>query len=342
MTENGTTTLSGTSIAPLSGAMPRPTVTDGGAGWRSVELIGRGITFALDQPGPSPESPAVVLMHGLTATGSLNWAATIAALKERYRVIALDHRGHGRGIRSDDAFTLEDCADDAVALMDALGVPKAIFVGYSMGGPIAQLVWRRHRERVAGLVLCATAADFTTTPEHWRLVQALEKVRRVAYVIPRPIRLRVARPIVGGLVSDPELRNEVFAAVSSHEERAIHEAERAIRRFQSTSWIGEVDVPVVVVVTRRDRIVRPALQWQLAELIPGARTIEIDAAHLAAFTKPDLVANAVASACDAIARPHAPASRRRFGERLRQLFRGRRRRRASRGRRPALVTHRRT
>jgi 3-oxoadipate enol-lactonase len=327
MADNGAMTLSGTLSGTPARTLP---ATDEGAGWRSIELTGRGITFAFDQPGPTPQSPTVVLLHGLTATGSLNWTSTIAALGDRYRVIALDHRGHGRGIRSEEAFTLEDCADDAVALIDALDVPKAIFVGYSMGGPIAQLVWRRHRDRVAGLVMCATAADFTTTPDHWPLVRAIEKVRRATYLIPRSMRLRVARPIVGGFVSDPELRNEVLVAMSNHEERAIHEAEREIRRFRSTSWIGEVDVPAVVITTRRDRIVRPALQRQLAALIPGARTIEIDAAHLAAFTKPDLVADAVATACDAIARPNIPAPRRRFGERVRQFFRGRGRRRPSR------------
>jgi 3-oxoadipate enol-lactonase len=335
MAQNGTVTFSettpDTSIAASPGDPRRPDATDSGAGWRSVELVGRGTTYAFDQAGPSLESPTVVLLHGLTATGSLNWTSTIATLGERYRVIALDHRGHGRGIRSEDPFRLEDCADDVVALIDALGVRKAIFVGYSMGGPIAQLVWRRHRDRVTGLVLCATAADFTTTPDHWPLVRALEKVRRVTQMVPRSIRLRAARPFLGGLVSDPALRNEVLVAMSSHEERTIHEAEQEIRRFRSTSWIGEIDVPVVVVTTRRDRMVRPALQRQMAELIPGARTIEIDAAHLAAFTKPDLVANAVASACDSIARPDTPAPRRGFGKRVRRLFRRRGRQRRSRG-----------
>ena len=56
------------------------------------------------------------------------------------------------------------------------GAP-ATFVGYSMGGPIAQLIWRRHPDRVAGLVLCATAADFTMTPERWPIVWALDEVQ---------------------------------------------------------------------------------------------------------------------------------------------------------------------
>ena len=182
--------------------------TSSGPGWRCVELFGRGTTFACDQPGPSPDAPAVVLLHGWTATGSLNWAPTISRLSQHYRVIALDHRGHGRGIRSAGAFTLEDCADDAVALLDALGVRRAIFVGYSMGGPIAQLVWRRHPRSRAGLVLCATAGDFTMTPERWPIVWALDEVQRATRVVPRSLRLRVARPLLGGLVADPGVRSD--------------------------------------------------------------------------------------------------------------------------------------
>jgi diacylglycerol O-acyltransferase len=206
-------------------------------------------------------------------------------------------------------------------------VRKAIFVGYSMGGPIAQLVWLRHRDRVIGLVLCATAADFTTTPEHWPLVRALAEIRRR---IPRSVRLQVARPLLGGLVPDPEIRSELLGAISSHHEQTIDEAGLEIRRFRSTNWIGEVDVPVVVIVTERDRLVRPALQRQLAESIPGAQTIEIDAPHLAAFTRPDLTADAVTAACDAIVVPVAAPPRRRFGDRVKRAFRGRRRRTWSR------------
>ena len=71
-----------------------------------------------------------------------------------------DHRGHGRTPSGVESFTLGDCADDAFAVADALGVDRLIAVGYSMGGPIAQLMWRRQPNRVDGLVLAATSRDF--------------------------------------------------------------------------------------------------------------------------------------------------------------------------------------
>ena len=84
---------------------------------RSIELPGRGTTFIRELPGPEQPSeqengsagaPTVLLLHGWTASADLNWFAVYRALGEHYRVVALDHRGHGRGIRSRKVFRLDD------------------------------------------------------------------------------------------------------------------------------------------------------------------------------------------------------------------------------------------
>ena len=102
-------------------------------------------------------APTLLLLHGWTASADLNWFPEYGPLAERWSVLAIDHRGHGRGIRSDDRFRLADCADDAAAACAELGIDRVIAVGYSMGGAIAQLLWHRHRDLVAGLVFCATS-----------------------------------------------------------------------------------------------------------------------------------------------------------------------------------------
>ena len=267
----------------------------------------------------------MLLLHGWTATGSLNWSATTLRLAERYRVVALDHRGHGRGIRGHDTFTLEDCADDAVALMDVLGVRTAIVVGYSMGGPIAQLMWRRHRDRVSGLVLCATAADFTPPIDLGPLAAALQQLHEVTSVVPAAVHRRVARPLLNSVLTDRE--RGVLDVMTQHAEPAIREAGSAIGRFCSTSWIGDIDVPVVVVVTSRDRLVRPDRQRQLAASIPGARILALDAGHLVAFTRPDVLAGAVATACSHVAERPTESRRRRFARAVRRRLPARRLRR---------------
>src|SRR3954447_9514257 len=125
---------------------------------RLLELPGRGRTCVIDAPGPDG-APTVILLHALATTAALSWYPSVQALTEHYRVIAFDQRWHGRGIQS-DRFLLADCADDVVAVADALGVEKFMLVGYSMGGAVAQLAWKRHRDRVNGLVLAATARNF--------------------------------------------------------------------------------------------------------------------------------------------------------------------------------------
>ena len=139
-----------------------------------------------------PARPArrrLCCLHGLGATADLNWFPSYRPLAAHYRVLALDHRGHGRGIRSRRVFRLEDCADDVVALADELGVRSFIPVGYSMGGPIAQLIWQRHPSRVEGLVLCATAMRFSSSRDQrmvytglggLALASALDAARRPA------------------------------------------------------------------------------------------------------------------------------------------------------------------
>ena len=135
---------------------------------RRVELPGRGTTFVREVEGP-PGAPTLILLHGWIASGGINWFQVFEPLGRQFRVIAPDLRGHGRGLRTNRRFRLADCADDVAALMDVLGIDEAIMVGYSMGGPVAQLLWHRHRDKVAGLVLCATSATFRGTPREWVL-----------------------------------------------------------------------------------------------------------------------------------------------------------------------------
>src|SRR5829696_6288014 len=82
----------------------RPAVPTG----RYVWLAGRGRTFVRELAGPAG-APTVVLLHGWTATADLNWWASYTPLSEHFNVVALDHRGHGRGIRSTAPFRLEQC-----------------------------------------------------------------------------------------------------------------------------------------------------------------------------------------------------------------------------------------
>ena len=242
-----------------------------------MELPGRGTTFVRTVPGP-PDAPTLVLLHGWTATADLNWFTCYHPLGRQFRVIALDHRGHGRGIRTRKLFRLDDCADDAVAVMDVLGIERCIPVGYSMGGPVAQLLWKRHPDRVDGLVLCATAGYFATSREEKLSFLGLSGLAAVARLTPLQARRWLTEQLYLQRKSSAWEPWAVQEA-SLHDWRTVLEAGRSIGSFSSREWIGDVDVPTSVVITMRDRVVPVRRQVRLFEAITGAEAFRVDGDH---------------------------------------------------------------
>lgn len=266
----------------------------------ALELPGRGTTFVREMGGPR-RAPTLFLLHGLGATGGLNWFAAFGPLGRHFRVVALDHRGHGRGLRSPEPFRLDDCADDVVAAADQLGIDTFIPVGYSMGGPIAQLVWRRHPRRVEGLVLCATSRDFRGRWHERVQFAGLGLVVSGLRLAPLPAAERIAEQIPEELV-DTASRRWAIDELRHHDVRRVLEAAEALGRFSSRDWIGSIDVPVSVVVTSRDGLVPPRRQVKLADAIPSAVIHVIDGTHLAAGTDPDVFASTLVDASRLVAR----------------------------------------
>lgn len=250
---------------------------------RVLDLPGRGRTFVVDVPGPGPDAPTVVLLHALGCTAYLSWAATLGELSQRYRVVTFDQRWHGRGIRS-PRFRFADCADDAVAVLDELGIDRAVVVGYSMGGSVAQLLWKQHPERVAGLVLCSTARNFRgarreklffpflTGAMHPVSTYALARVERLAETLPELPQVDTSDPVAWGTVE--------FRSTSAW---SFPEVVGELGRFNSAAWIGDVDVPTAVVVTARDHTIPARRQRRLADTIPDATTFEAPGGHASLF-----------------------------------------------------------
>ena len=268
----------------------------------TIEVAGHGDTVVREHAGPEG-APVLMLLHGLGATAALNWGRCYGALSQHFRVLSLDHRGHGRGLRT-RRFRLEQCADDAVAAAEALGVKRFIAVGYSMGGPIAALTWRRHPERVSGLVLCATARHFVPRPfarlARATLPIAAQATRRIPRLAHRTmIRRMLAR------IEHPELRERVERELLGHEPATVVQAADALTHFSSHDWIGEVDVPAAVVITTRDVLVPPARQYKLAASIPGARVFEVDDDHDACVRDRGFPETLV-RACRAVAQKETP------------------------------------
>ncbi len=265
---------------------------------RTLDIPGHGRTVVRDVPGPAG-APTVMLLHGLGATAHLNWGPSFAPLSCHFRVLGLDHRGHGRGLRT-RRFRLEECADDAAAAAYALGIERFLAVGYSMGGPIASLLWRRHPERVFGLVLCATARHFVRRRVAQVARTALPVAAAAARLAPRVVQRRMLNRMLVR-IEHPELRDRVQDELLGHEPATVIQAADAVTRFSSHDWIGKVDVPTAVVITTEDELVPTVRQRKLAASIPGAHVFEVEGDHDACLRAPEFAPTLVL-ACLRVAR----------------------------------------
>lgn len=249
---------------------------------RALELPGRGQTFIREVSGPVG-APTIFLLHGWTATADLNWFTCFEALGEHFRIVAPDHRGHGKGIHSKSPFRLEDCADDVAAIADVLGINTFIPVGYSMGGAIAQLLWKRHESRVRGLVLCSTAASFAESREERLSFIGLTGLAALARLTPSQTITWLTEQIYMQRKGDG-LEPWAIAQMASHDWRKILEAGSAIGNFDSTQWLPDVDVPASIIITTKDPVVPVERQQRLLNLLRDVDAYLIDSTHNAVYT----------------------------------------------------------
>ena len=273
---------------------------------RALSLPGRGETFVRHHQHPDPAAPTLLLLHGWTASADLQFFTAYRSLAEHYSFVAIDHRGHGRGMRSARPFSLEDAADDAAAAVEVLGVGPVVAVGYSMGGPIGLLLTRRHPGLVSGLVVEATALEWRATRwerVRWRTVRLLGPMMR-SWAYPRWLRFGITKLLGVG----HEL--EVYVPWLEAETRrgdplAIVQAGRALSRYDAREWAGSLGVPAGALVTTNDHLVLPSKQRELARVL-GAAIVDVDGDHLAPWEHPAAFSAAMVAVVDLVTGRVAP------------------------------------
>ena len=255
-------------------------------------------------PGPQPaEAVPVLLLHGWMWTADLNWWAAYEPLGQQRAVVAPDHRDHGRSMRTEGSFRLEDAADDAAALLDVLGIERVIACGYSMGGPIALLLAERHPEKVAGLVLGATTLDFSSgswvATARWRLMPLLGAAIRLGqfhWALDRSLRWTAGQD-----TAFASHRAWVAGEWRRQSAKDIVEGGEAMAGFDMRERAaGLRHLPSAVVLPLADQLVGPWRQRALAEAL-GAEVIELEGDHFANFLAPKAFATAVVDAVERVA-----------------------------------------
>jgi 3-oxoadipate enol-lactonase len=263
-----------------------------------VELPGRGVTRVWEHPGP-PGAPTLMLVHGVTLTAALNWSGVLEPLGAQFRVIAMDLCGHGESFRPVGRFSLEDCADDLAQLASIRGVEQLVAVGYSMGGLIAQLLYRRHRSLVTGLVLCGTARNFRGSP--FERMAAMMLPAMMAMTSWNPMYQAFGAEVLGsgmiGDAPDPQTRDWARSQMRRTSLATALSAIQSVSDFTSHDWAAGIDVPTAVIVPTRDSVVLPRRQHKLAAAIPGAAIYEFDGDHGAFLNDSETLASILLAAC---------------------------------------------
>ena len=236
------------------------------------------------------DGPPVVFINSL-GTDFRIWNEVATILAPDFRVITYDKRGHGLSESGPDQNDMADYACDLAALLDQIGVGRATIVGLSIGGLIAQELYRLGPERVAALVLCDTAAKIGTDEVWDQRIAEVERGGVESWPIPSSN---------GGSppISDPgdPMSLPACAPMPTRTPRQGYLAAcGALKRADLRSCAGRIEAPTLCLVGDQDGSTPVALVRETAALIPGSRFEIIEGAgHLPNVERPESVAKTVA------------------------------------------------
>jgi len=254
-----------------------------------------GTSLYYEDTGPGSTGETIVFSHGLL-WGTEMFEPQVAALRGRYRCIAYDHRGQGRSAPDHrHCIGIELLWQDAVALLDKLGVTRACFAGLSMGGFVAMRLAARRPDLVGRLVLLET----TIGPEPKENVTRYRMLTAVYRTIgPRLVRSRVASIMLGRtIVADPARAAEVerFTQLMTRRRDVWRAVNGVIDRAGiAPDELDRIDVPTLVIVGDEDVATPPAKAQQIAAAIAGAKLVTIPrAGHSSSVEEPAAVTAAI-------------------------------------------------
>jgi len=235
--------------------------------------------------GPE-HAPVVVFSNSLGTRGEM-WDAEASALRDRFRVLRYDTRGHGDSPVPPGPYTVAELAQDVLALLDRIGLERVSFCGLSIGGMTGMWLGVNAPERIERLVICCTAAQLPP-PEMW--MERAEQVRRdgMGSVIEATME-RWFTPEFPERNPEVVARiRETFLATSPEGYAGCCEA---LAGFDMRGELGAITSPTLVIAGDDDPVGTPERAAAIADEIEDSRLVVLPGArHLAAVEKPDEVA----------------------------------------------------
>lgn len=238
--------------------------------------------------------PDVILLHP-TPTNHAFWLPVAQHLAARYRLTLVDLRGHGLSTAGSGAITMEKLAEDVHAVLQAMGIGRAAFVGCSIGSYLLYEYWRRFPREMAALVLTCGKPQPDT---------ALNRERRHEWMrsAQQPGGLAkffdlMADTLVGPTAtrSNPKIRAAARAMMDAMPLPAMLAVQQGLmERPDSVPTLQTIQVPVCAIAGGEDQSSTPPEMKAIAEMVPGAEFhLLADAGHYAPFEQPETVAKLV-------------------------------------------------
>jgi len=245
----------------------------------------RDLTVHVQVEGP-PGAPALLLLHSL-GTNLHVWDPQAHALAASLRVIRFDMRGHGLTTVTPGPYAIDGLAQDALAVLDALGVARAQVAGLSIGGLIAQAIAAAAPDRVTALVLCDTALAIPPA-SGWQ--ERAATVRRAGMAA-------IADAVMARWITPPNANTPAAQGMRAMLLATAPEGYAAsAEAIGAWPGVSGLTAPALVLVGDQDQATTPAMAAAMAAAIPGATLHEIpNAAHIATMEQPDAVTQAMAA-----------------------------------------------
>ncbi len=238
-------------------------------------------------PAPKPRAPRVALIHSLALDRGV-WDGVVARLKEEAEILTFDCRGHGQSPRTPGPYTAQIFARDLAELLDHVGWDRAVVVGCSMGGNVAQAFASEHPERVSALGLIDTTAWYgADAPAKFKERADIARTNGLRNMIDFQLTrwfsdgFRASRPEVLERTTDIFLANDIDCYAASC---------GLLGAADTRARLGSFEMPTAVIVGEEDYATPVAMARQLHEAIPRSTlSIIAGARHLTPIEFPDRI-----------------------------------------------------
>jgi pimeloyl-ACP methyl ester carboxylesterase len=197
------------------------------------------------------------------------WRNQIQALKRSYRVVSFDLRGQGGSLAGDGQFTLEFLVDDLIALLNKLGVERAILCGLSMGGYVALRAIERNTDRVSGLILCDTRSEADTNEGKLARSATIKAINKDG--VKTFARRFLKDALSERSLSNPRLVTAATKIIGNNKPLGLRGTLLALAgRTDTTSFLPRINVPTLIMVGDADKITSPDCSRRMYSLIQNS------------------------------------------------------------------------